>query len=274
MVRALDEQLMQEGAVLTAVAVVDGPPLSAFEQAVLSVVDGARSNGAVARALGVRLEDLRIALGPLLVHGRLEGSAVRPPLVVPRAITPGLVAAPASGDGFAVPPSTDTAVKRARVVDDRHGAAALHARALRALRSGDVVEARTLAEQARAAAPAVTLHLETIQAWDAFVFKHVGAGSAADKRALAVRAWVKHSPQSGWAQLALAEVHLAEGHAEQAVVAADTAGRLANTQNVVDGALVAAAHRFGKDARLAARRNKVRALFGAAPVSPSKRRAP
>ncbi|MBI5495544.1 MAG: hypothetical protein HY904_11010 [Deltaproteobacteria bacterium] len=207
----VDDGRLQGHAVLT---VRDRRPqllaaLSVFESAVVAAVDGVRDNDDVAAAVGVGVDDLRIALVALLHKGVLGGASARPALRV----------APAATGAAARREAPPQAPAR----DDRQAALIFQAASLRALRHGNVREARALAEQAAAAAPGVTSHPGLLKSWDEHVGRQLGAELRGQARVEVVHAWVAANPASaaGWNLLAtLLET-------EDVAAAADAAARAA-----------------------------------------------
>ncbi|HEY1098200.1 MAG TPA: hypothetical protein VGF99_04700 [Myxococcota bacterium] len=279
MTRPIDEHLLDAATVLVARSPRGAPALSAFEAAVVERIDGRTSNGAVAAALGLAIGDLRIALTPLLASGWLEAPSVRPPLAVQTmaaaATTTGSFAGvgvpgsglnrlprlPTPGPGRS-PLSTGASVVR----DDRNSAASLQALSMRELRQGNFKNARSVAEQALEAAPAVVQHQETLAKWDEHVGREVGAAlSKPAERIAALRAWLAVSPDCVPALRRLAELLRDVDVAAAADVAAH-ALRLMPT----DTALRQLHKLLEGEARLAARRQKWRSFFTLTPSASKK----
>ena len=277
MVRSIDERLLDDAAVLDGRTPEGAPPLSAFESAVLAAVDGIRDNRAIASSMGLSTGDLRIALTGLLAHGWLDGIAVRPalsmpprtPAPLPRTSTP--LSRPAVLPRTPTPLTTLTAAMTtgavATVHDDRNGAAALQALAIRELRLGHFKNARTVAEQAAAAAPSVAQHRETLATWDVVVGKNLGASlTKPAERIECCRAWIAANPRSGHAWGRLAEV-LADKDVVEASKAAATATKL----EPESAALRELAAKLEDEARQASRRQKFRAFFTLTPSTAAKK---
>ncbi len=267
---------------LSATAVLAGTgrtaDISAFEAAVVAAVDGVRDNAAVARAVGVDVNDLRIALAALLAKGLLSEPAVRPALrlvpVTQTSAAPGIKLPRTSTPS---PLSSGQAVPWPAGRDDRHGAATLQARSLRALRKGDVDDARAIAEQAAALAPGIDSHREVLSAWEEHVGRHLGAELHGKARVAVVRAHLDRHPKSApvWMLLAvvLANDDPRDGgrsdvrDLEGAIAAAGRADDLSTSSERKQQAR-ALASTAGREAR----RDKIRNLFGGGPTKPAKRR--
>jgi hypothetical protein len=236
---------LQSSAVL--VVVKHAVDLSAFELAALALLDGQRTNEAVARALGVDLADLRIALGALLEKGVVDVvAAPRGPAKTPRGT-----------------PLSD--VKAA--FEDRRGAIALHARSVRALRKGEHTLAFELAHEARELAPSVAQHQEHLAQWDDVVERTLGVDLEVAARLELVRAYAaSHEKSAGaWSLLATLlagsdPIAAAEAARRAAKLSPESADRARAVRE-----LDAAAVREG-------RRNKLRSLFTPAPPKGAKRR--
>jgi hypothetical protein len=253
MSRSLDERLLDDTAVLVACHPPHAELLPAFEAAVLAHIDGRTPNSAVATAVGIRSEDLRIALVNLLARGWVEAPPVRP------ALSLGLRPTPASTSTLTTPPRTPAPEPKH---DDRHGAAALHAMALRELRAGNLKNARAFAEQALSIAPGVGTHRDVIANWDGFVGKHLGATLAAPQRLQAIAAWIKTTPASA---IGLRAASHACHEAGDVVVAAAYA-RTALSLGGADDTFTTWARGVEGEARRAERRQRIRSFFTLTPA--------
>jgi hypothetical protein len=250
------EHLLDDEAVLARRTPLADRPLSAFEVAVVELVDGQRDNGAVASALGIGPGDLRIALMGLVTGGWLEAHAVRPRLVQQPAHAP----ASTVTTTWAPPPTTAPG-RDEPGHDDHHGAANLHTLAVRELRMGHFKHARQLAEQAAATAPGVSQHADTLTGWDALVGQHLGASlPTPTARVDAARVCVAATPGSPWARGRLAEVLVERGTADDIVEAA-AAAAAATALDPAITILATRAKTLGVDARRAVRRQKIRAFL-------------
>jgi hypothetical protein len=262
------EHLLDDGAVLARRTPLADRPLSAFEVAVVELVDGQRDNGAVASALGIGPGDLRIALMGLVTGGWLEAHTVRPRLVQQPAHAPASTVTTTW-----TPPPTTAPGRDEPGRDDHHGAANLHTLAVRELRMGHFKHARQLAEQAAATAPGIPQHAETLTGWDALVGQHLGASlPTAAARVDAARACVAATPGSPWARGRLAEVLVERGTPGDIVEAAAAAA----TATALDPAIAILASRaktLGADARRAVRRQKIRAFLTFTPSDAAKKPA-
>jgi hypothetical protein len=263
MSRPLDERLLDDTAVLVARQPLHREPLQAFEAAVLAHIDGRTTNSAVAAAVGIRSEDLRIALVNLLARGFVDAPAVRPALSLVRPLR----ATPGSSSTLTTPPRTPAPEPKH---DDRHGAAALHAMALRELRAGNLKNARAFAEQALSTAPGVGTHRDVIADWDSFVGKHLGATLPARQRVQAIGAWLRGVPSS-------AAAHRAASHAcHEAgdVVAAAEHAQRALALGIVDDTFATWARGVEGEARRFERRQRIRSFFTLTPAAKAPKKHP
>jgi hypothetical protein len=236
---------LQSSAVL--IVVKHAVDLSAFELAALALLDGQRTNEAVARALGVDLADLRIALGALVEKGVVDVVA-------------------AQGRQTKTPRGTPLSEGKA-AFEDRRGAIALHARSVRALRKGEHMLALELAHEARELAPSALQHQEHLAHWEDVVERTLGFDLAGDARLELVRAYVAAHAQSAGAWSLLASLLAASdpiGAAEAARRAAKLSPESLERARAMRELDVAAARE--------GRRNKLRNLFTASPQKGPKRR--
>lgn len=262
MSRPLDERLLDDTAVLVARQPLHHEHLPAFEAAVLAHIDGRTPNGAVAAAVGIRTEDLRIALVNLAARGWVEAPPVRPALSLVRPLRPA-----STSTTLPTPPRTPPPeVKH----DDRHGAAALHAMALRELRAGNLKNARAFAEQALSTAPGVGTHRDVIADWDSFVGKHLGATLPGPQRVQAITAWLKAVPGSANAYRAASHAC----HEAGDVVAAAEYAQRALALGVVDDTFASWARGVEGEARRVERRQRIRSFFTLAPAAKPPKKHP